>query len=153
MSFDDYTSEFKVNNPNLPIHMFTLEHNENDANCADDNTNNSNNDNNNNNSNNNNNNNNNNKCQGWKEDENKEQHNQEDETYEQDEQDEQDTQVEMKGGEIDYTNEDILRLLDEPCNLSTDEKEWLMNQGCETEEEVFTKCRDLLNCRHNRKIA
>ena len=59
---------------------------------------------------------------------------------------------EMDAGVTEYTNEDILRLLDEPCNLSTDEKEWLMNQGCETEEEVFTKCRELLKCRVTRKI-
>ena len=59
---------------------------------------------------------------------------------------------EMDDGETDYTNDDILRLLDEPCNPSTNEKEWLMNQGCETEEEVFTKCRDLLKRRDNRKI-
>ena len=43
---------------------------------------------------------------------------------------------EMKAGEIDYANEDIIRLLDEPSDLSIDEKEWLRNQGCETEEEV-----------------
>ena len=42
----------------------------------------------------------------------------------------------MKAGEIDYANEDIIRLLDEPSDLSIDEKEWLRNQGCETEEEV-----------------
>ena len=59
----------------------------------------------------------------------------------------------MDAGVTEYTNEDILRLLDEPCNLSTDEKEWLMSQGCETEEEVFTKCRELLKRRDNGKIV
>ena len=64
-------------------------------------------------------------------------------------QDKQDEEMDA----TDYTNEDILRLLDEPCNLSTDEKEWLMSQGCETEEEVFTKCRELLKRRDNGKIV
>ena len=75
---------------------------------------------------------------------------------EQDQQDEQDRQDEQDKfytitGEIVYTNDDIHRLLDEPCNLSVEEKNWLMNQCCETEEEVFTKCRELLKRRANRK--
>ena len=49
----------------------------------------------------------------------------------------------------EYKNEDIIKLLEDPCDLSTDEKNWLTGQCCETEEEVLTKCRELLKCRGN----
>ena len=52
----------------------------------------------------------------------------------------QDTEAET----VDYLNEDIIRLPEDPSNLSTDEKAWLTNEYCETHEDVLAKCRELL---------
>ena len=46
--------------------------------------------------------------------------------------------------EEEYTNNDNLKLLEDPSNLSAEEKGWLMDQNCETEENVLYKCRELL---------
>ena len=51
----------------------------------------------------------------------------------------------------EYTNNDIIKLLEDPSNLSAEEKGWLMDQNCETEEEVLNKCRELLQARIKEK--
>ena len=51
----------------------------------------------------------------------------------------------------EYTNKDIIRILEDPNNLSTEEKSWLMDQNCETEEEVLIKSRELLQARNKEK--
>ena len=78
------------------------------------------------------------------EDENLEQDNQEDEKDEQDEQDEQETEMETL-----YTDEDIITLLEDPKNISESERCWLCAQNCETEEEVITKCKEMLKARND----
>ena len=48
-------------------------------------------------------------------------------------------------------NNYIMRLLEDPCNLSAEEKSCLMDQNCETEEEALTKSRELLQARIKEK--
>ena len=50
---------------------------------------------------------------------------------------------------IIHSNEDIISLLEDPKNISESERSWLLAQNCETEEEVITKCREMLKARND----
>ena len=65
--------------------------------------------------------------------------------YQKDEKDEQDEQE----TEIVYTDEDIITLLEDPKNISESERCWLCAQNCDTEEEVITKCKEMLKARND----
>ena len=65
--------------------------------------------------------------------------------YQKDEKDEQDEQE----TEIVYTDEDIITLLEDPKTISESERCWLCAQNCDTEEEVITKCKEMLKARND----
>ena len=50
---------------------------------------------------------------------------------------------------IIHSNEDIISLLEDPKNISESEKSWALAQNCETEEEVITKCKEMLKARND----